>query len=48
VSNNELIGLFIARTGETREIAQKYLEDNYWSLTTALTFYQADKNEGKI
>lgn len=44
----ELTDLFIARTGEVREIAHKYLEANYWSLSTALTFYLVDKNEGKI
>lgn len=48
MNDKELTDLFMARTGEAREIAQKYLEDNYWGLSTALTFYQADKNEGKI
>lgn len=43
-----LTKLFIARTGETEEIAIKYLGLNYWSLQTALTFYQQDKNEGKV
>lgn len=43
-----LISAFIARTCESEEIARIYLENNYWNLSTALTFYQADKNEGKI
>jgi len=48
VNEKELTDLFMARTGEDSEVAQKYLEMNYWSLSTALTFYRADKNEGKI
>lgn len=45
---NELTDLFMARTGEDSEVAQKYLEMNYWSLSSALTFYRVDRNEGKI
>lgn len=48
MTNNELIFLFTARTGESWEVANRYLEMNYWSLSTALAFYRADKNEGKI
>ncbi|RTQ01269.1 hypothetical protein EKN38_12895 [Enterobacter sp. WCHEn045836] len=47
MTDKEMVDLFVTRTGETREIAKKYLEDNYWSFSTALTFYRADKNEGK-
>lgn len=38
VNEKELTDLFMARTGEDSEVAQKYLEMNYWSLSTALTF----------
>ncbi|WP_193762763.1 hypothetical protein [Enterobacter cancerogenus] len=48
MSENDVVEIFVVRTGEAREIAQKYLEENYWGLSTALTFYQADMNEGKI
>ncbi|EOL9120201.1 hypothetical protein ACM93F_001105 [Enterobacter ludwigii] len=47
-SQEDFIGIFIARTGESRTVAKKYLEKNYWSYPTSLTIYQADKNEGKI
>lgn len=43
-----LISAFVARTCESEEIARCYLEKNYWSLSTALTFYMVDKNEGRI
>jgi hypothetical protein len=45
---NELTDLFIALTGQDRATAEKYLEENYWSLSTAITFFQVDRNEGKI
>ncbi|EPA0285592.1 hypothetical protein ABFP18_002903 [Enterobacter hormaechei] len=48
MSNNELTDLFIALTGLDRATAKKYLEENYWSLSTAITFFQVDRNEGKI
>lgn len=48
MNEKELTDLFMARTGEESEVAQKYLEMNNWSLSTALTFYQVDLNEGKI
>jgi hypothetical protein len=48
MSENDVVEIFVVRTGEPVEIAQKHLEMNYWSLTTALIFYWADKNEGKI
>ncbi|MEY8709526.1 hypothetical protein [Mangrovibacter phragmitis] len=44
----ELTDLFIARTGESHEVACHYLERNGWSLPTAITFYLFDLNEGKI
>ncbi|HGO5420091.1 TPA: hypothetical protein ACK2W8_004700 [Klebsiella oxytoca] len=47
MNKRELIDLFMIRTGESKETAKRYLENNYWSLPTALTFYNADKNEGK-
>ncbi|HED6269665.1 hypothetical protein [Enterobacter cloacae] len=47
-NEDDFIEIFIARTGESKAVAIKYLETNYWSLSTALTFYQTDKNEGKI
>ena len=48
MNQRELTDLFIARTGEDKEVARNYLEMNYWSLSTALTFYLVDKNEGKF
>jgi len=48
MSENDVVEIFVVRTGASIEIAQKYLEMNYWSLTTALTFYWSDKIEGKI
>lgn len=47
MNKRELIDLFMIRTGEAKDTAKRYLENNYWSLPTALTFYNADKNEGK-
>ncbi|HDR2401487.1 TPA: hypothetical protein QCH81_002232 [Enterobacter bugandensis] len=40
MSNNELTDLFIALTGQDRVTAKKYLEENYWSLSTAITFFR--------
>ncbi|MCR5990800.1 hypothetical protein HKW65_06340 [Enterobacter ludwigii] len=48
MSNNELTDLFIALTGQDRETAKKYLEQNYWSLSTAIIFFKVDRNEGRI
>ncbi|MCU6370000.1 hypothetical protein [Enterobacter quasiroggenkampii] len=48
MNKKDLTEMFIARTGEAKEIALKYLENNYWSLSTAITFYQVDLNEGKV
>lgn len=47
MNKRELIDLFMIRTGEAKATAKRYLENNYWSLPTALTFYNADQNEGK-
>ncbi|HDR2517856.1 TPA: hypothetical protein QCI08_001950 [Enterobacter ludwigii] len=48
MSNNELTDLFIALTGQDRATAKRYLEENYWSLSTAITFFKVDRNEGRI
>lgn len=44
----QIIELFMFRTGASKELATKYLEENEGVLHTALVIYQSDKNEGKV
>lgn len=44
----EDIEAFIIRTGASKELASKYLQECNGVLHTALVIFKADMNEGKI